>query len=144
MERIKYMTFSGEFKHTIDDKSRLSLPAKFRKELGSKIVLTRGFDPCISIYRPKDWERIEKRILDNSSPFQDKKTRMIEQGLYTGMTETTIDSNGRILIPQFLKEEMGINQNQTIVLCGVGTRLEIWNEKNWKSHLREIRSVMKY
>ena len=87
----------GEYTHTVDDKNRLSLPAKFRAEMGKKIVLTRGLDRCVAIFTKKEWEKIAAKLSESSMLQAD--SRSFNRFMFGGAVETEVDSIGRVLIP---------------------------------------------
>ena len=120
----------GEHKHTIDAKKRLSLPAKFRKELGKHIVITKGLDTCLFIYSPKNFERFLARLKELS--MGQSASRRFNRFVLGGATDSQVDSLGRILIPDFLKKFAGLKDS--VVLIGVNDRVEIWDEKNWNDY----------
>jgi MraZ protein len=124
----------GEYIHTIDEKNRMSLPAKFRKELGKKIIITPGLDSCLFIFTNKEWEKVSKRLSDTSSDLSFLKAdqRSFNRFMFGRASEVEVDSIGRILIPEFLKER--INLKNTAAVVGVEDRVEIWNEKTWKEY----------
>lgn len=124
----------GEYTHTLDAKKRLSLPAKFRKELGKNIVLTRGLDNCLFMYPMKQWERIAKKL--DELPIGQADTRGFNRFMLSGAVEAEVDSAGRVLIPDFLKEFAGLSQK--VVLAGVSDRVEVWNEKAWSEYKKRI------
>ncbi len=124
----------GEYTHTLDSKKRLSLPAKFRKEIGKKVVVTRGLDACLFMYPEKAWGRIAEKLA--ALPMGQGDTRALSRFMLSGAVETEVDSAGRILIPDFLKEFAGLKGK--VVLAGVHERVEIWNEKQWEEYKRRI------
>jgi len=124
----------GEYTHTLDSKKRLSLPAKFRKELGSKVVVTRGLDSCLFMYPLKAWEKIAAKLAE--LPMGQSDTRALSRFMLSGAVESDIDATGRILIPDFLKEFA--NLKIKVVLAGVNERVEVWNEKSWEDYKRRI------
>ncbi|MSU55358.1 MAG: division/cell wall cluster transcriptional repressor MraZ [Candidatus Taylorbacteria bacterium] len=124
----------GEYTHTIDDKNRLSLPAKFRQEMGKKIVLTRGLDKCVSVFTLKEWHKIADKLSDSSMLQAD--SRSFNRFMFGGAVETEVDSIGRILVPDFLKEWGGLSTKVAVI--GVQSRVEIWNEKSWATHKETI------
>ncbi len=117
----------GEYTHTIDEKNRLSLPSKFRTEMGKKVVLTPGLDSCIFVFTLKEWAKISEKLSESSMLNAD--SRSFNRFLLGGAVEAEIDSIGRILVPDFLKERA--NRKGKAVIIGVSTRAEIWNEKAW-------------
>jgi len=124
----------GEYTHAIDPKKRLSLPAKFRKELGKKVVVTRGLDKCLFVYPLRQWQLITEKFAQ--LPLGQADTRGVNRFFFAGAVEVDIDSVGRILIPDFLKEFAGLTTK--VVLAGIQDRVEIWNEKKWTEYKRHI------
>jgi MraZ protein len=127
----------GEYIHTIDIKNRISLPAKFRKELGKKIIITPGLDQCLFIFTSKEWSRVSKRLSDTDSDlsFLQADKRSFNRFMFGRAVEVEVDSIGRILIPDFLKDRIGIKDRAAII--GVEDRVEIWNDKVWEGY-REV------
>jgi len=121
----------GEYIHTIDEKNRMSLPAKFRKELGNKIIITPGLGQCLFIFTNKEWEKVSKKLSDsdNDLSFLKADQRNFNRYMFGRAAEIEIDSIGRILIPDFLKERIGLKNTAAIV--GVKDRVEVWSEKKW-------------
>ncbi|MEK7614045.1 MAG: division/cell wall cluster transcriptional repressor MraZ [Patescibacteria group bacterium] len=117
----------GEYIHTIDDKKRLSLPAKFRKELGKKIVITTGLDKCLFVYTEARWQKMAERLSGLSMGQAD--SRSFNRFLLGGAVEAEVDALGRILIQDFQKEFADLKTR--VVIVGVHNRLEIWNDKAW-------------
>ncbi len=126
----------GEYKHTLDPKKRLSLPSKWRKELGKKLVITRGLDNCLFVYPLKEWQRISEKI--SQLPLGQADTRGFNRFFLSGAVEAEVDSVGRILVPDFLKEFARLDVK--VVLAGIHDRVEIWDEKKWDEYTRRIES----
>ncbi len=124
----------GEYKHTLDPKKRLSLPSKWRKELGKKLVITRGLDNCLFVYPLKEWQRISEKI--SQLPLGQADTRGFNRFFLSGAVEAEVDSVGRILVPDFLKEFAKLDSK--VVLAGIHDRVEIWDEKKWDEYTRRI------
>ncbi len=124
----------GEYTHTLDDKKRLSLPSKFRKELGSKLVVTRGLDACLFVFSEKAWKKIADRLTE--LPIGQADTRGLGRFLLAGASEIDVDSAGRVLIPDYLKDFAGLKNK--VVLAGVSDRIEVWNDKQWDEYKRRI------
>ena len=124
----------GEYIHTLDSKKRLSLPAKFRKEIGKRVVVTRGLDACLFMYPEKAWEKISAKLAE--LPMGQSDTRALSRFMLSGAVEGEVDAAGRILIPDFLKEFA--NLRGKVVLAGVNERVEIWNETHWNEYKRRI------
>lgn len=120
----------GEYRHTIDAKKRVALPAKFRAELGSKVVITHGLDNCLSIYPLNAWEKVAEKLTNLSIGQAD--TRRFNRFMLAGAVETDVDAMGRVLIPDFLKEFAGLDTK--VVIAGIHERAEIWDEDKWKAY----------
>ena len=105
----------GEYTHTIDLKKRVSLPAKFRKEVGKKVIMTHGLDNCLSIYTIKEWEKIAEKLGNLSMGQADQ--RSFNRFMLAGAVETDVDSVGRILVPDFLRDFAKLKNK--VVLTGV-------------------------
>jgi len=124
----------GEYTHSIDDKKRLSLPSKFRKELGKTIIATRGLDTCLFLYSEKEWRTHSAKLAELSTGTAG--SRGFNRFTLAGAAEISVDSVGRILIPDFLKRFARITAK--VVLAGVGNRIELWDEKVWQSYMATI------
>ncbi len=125
----------GEYTHNIDAKKRLSLPSKWRKELGKKLVVTRGLDNCLFVYPLKEWQKITEKI--GQLPLGQADTRGFNRFFLSGAVEVEVDSVGRILVPDFLKEFAKLQEGK-IVLAGIYNRIEIWGENQWSEYKRRI------
>ena len=126
--------FIGEYRHTLDSKNRISLPAKFRKELGSSVVVTRGLDHCLFIYGDKAWKNFSEKLSGLGVGQSD--TRAFNRFILAGAIEGEIDTAGRVLIPDFLRDFASLKNS--LVLAGVGNRVEIWDEKSWDAYKRSV------
>jgi MraZ protein len=124
----------GEYLHTLDSKKRLSLPAKFRKEVGRKVVITRGLDTCLFMFSEKAWKGIATKL--QGLPVGGADTRGMSRFFLAGAVEVEVDRAGRILVPDFLKEFADLRSR--VVLAGVSDRIEIWNEKTWDEYKHRI------
>jgi MraZ protein len=124
----------GQYSHTMDPKKRLSIPSKWRKSLGKKVIMTRGLDSCIFLYETKEWEKIAEKLASQS--VGSREARDLNRFFLSGATEVEIDTAGRILIPDFLKDFGKLNEK--IVLAGLYSRVEIWDEKVWNIKQKEI------
>ena len=125
----------GSYDHTIDDKNRLTLPAKFREAFTDGVVITRGLDGCLYAYRRADWDRlVESRLapLDPLSP----ETRRLERFFYSGASEAELDKQGRVMLPAPLLEHAQLGKE--VVVAGVNDRLEIWDRAAWRRELAEV------
>ena len=115
--------FMGEYNHTIDAKGRLIIPSKFREILGDAFVVTKGLDGCLFVYDNEEWKRFEEKL--RSLPITNKEARQFVRFFLAGATEAEVDKQGRILIPNVLREFAEITKD--VVLVGVGSRIEIWS-----------------
>lgn len=117
----------GEYKHNIDSKGRLIVPAKFREDLGEHFIVTRGLDGCLFGYPQKEWEVLEQKL--KQLPLAKKESRAFTRFLYSAATECTLDKQGRINIPQTLRNHAKLEKSCYVV--GVSERFEIWSEERW-------------
>jgi MraZ protein len=125
--------FLGTHEHTLDDKSRLTLPAKFRQAFAGGVVVTRGLDPCLVAYPRDEWARSQSRIaeLDTLSG----EARGLQRVVYANAVEGDLDKQGRIVIPAALKEFAALDRD--VVVAGVNDHLEIWDRAAWRRELTE-------
>jgi MraZ protein len=128
----------GEYIHTLDEKNRVSVPAKFRQELGKKIIITPGLGQCLFIFTTKEWEKVSKKLSDSDSDLSFLKAdqRNFNRYMFGRAAEVEIDSIGRMLIPEFLQE--GIRLRDKAAIIGVKDRVEVWNEKAWKEQKEKV------
>jgi MraZ protein len=124
----------GQYSHTLDEKNRISLPAKFRREMGKKVILAPGLDQCIAMYTESEWKRVSAKLGDSSVLASDN--RSFSRFMFGGAVETPLDGAGRILIPDFLKERA--NLKSKVIVIGVQNRIEIWNERIWEDYKQQI------
>lgn len=124
----------GEYIHTVDDKNRLSLPAKFRSEMGKKVVLTKGLDKCVAIFTEKEWKKIAEKLSEGSLLQADN--RSFNRFMFSGAVEAEVDSIGRVLLPDFIVEWAKLKTKVAVI--GVQSRVEIWNEGAWSAHKQKV------
>jgi MraZ protein len=133
--------FSGRYEYSIDDKGRLSIPAKFRDILTShynqKLILT-NLDGCIAAYPEREWTELQERI-EKSGVFK-KEARAFLRFFYSGVSECPIDRLGRILIPQSLRNYGAIKKN--VVVVGMNRKIELWAEEAWTEIVKQATSDM--
>jgi len=124
--------FIGEYRHSLDDKNRLTIPSKLRDELKHDFILTRGLDGCLFIYPKDEWENIisKYRELPNT-----KDARNFMRFFLSGAVTCDLDKQGRINIPQPLKEHASLNKD--CVIIGVNERLEVWDKDSWESFVKD-------
>ncbi|MCP9485321.1 MAG: division/cell wall cluster transcriptional repressor MraZ [Gaiellaceae bacterium MAG52_C11] len=124
--------FFGEYEHSIDDKSRLTLPARFRDAFADGVVLTRGLDACLDVFARTDWyARVEERLapLDPLT----KEARQLMRHLFAAGTDAALDKQGRVLVPPALVTYASLGRE--VVVAGVRDHLEIWNRTSWAAQV---------
>ena len=119
--------FIGEYQHTLDSKNRVIMPSKFREKLGDSFVMTKGLDNCLFIYSSEEWDIVEDKL--KSLPMTNKDARAFVRYFFAGACECDLDKQGRILMPNHLKDYAKIDKD--LVIIGVSTRIEIWSREEW-------------
>ncbi len=119
--------FMGEYNHSIDDKGRLIVPSKFREELSSRFVVTKGLEKCLYAYPEEEWEKIEEKF--KALPLTAQDARKFTRFFFSGACIAETDKQGRALIPANLREYAGLDRE--VVLAGVISRVEIWSKALW-------------
>ena len=119
--------FLGTFSHTIDDKGRLTLPAKYRADLGHGVVVTRGVDKCLFIFIAEEFQKLASQI--GSLPMTQSEGREFARHFFSGASDVELDKQGRILIPQDLRDYAGLDGE--VIVAGINTRIEVWDVKAW-------------
>lgn len=125
--------FIGEYSYSIDSKKRLALPVKLRKELGNKVVITRGFENCLVVYPQTAWKSVIEEL--KKLPTGRAESRKFSRAILGGAVEVTLDKLGRVLIPDYLKNYAGFKKNVTI--CGLSNKLEIWDTRKWEEYRKK-------
>jgi MraZ protein len=128
--------FLGEFEHTIDDKGRVSVPARFREDVKEGLVVTRGFDHCLQVFPRPRWQSLAQRI--SSLSLGNEEARNLRRLLFSGAAEVEVDRQGRILIPQNLREYAALSEQ--VVIAGLDTYFEIWARDRWQQVLERLDS----
>ncbi len=124
----------GEYIHSVDEKNRISLPVKFRKEIGKTVVLAPGLDTSIFMFTTKEWDKVTSKLAEASMVQSD--ILRFNRFMFGGAVEVDVDASGRILIPDFLKDRAGIKTKAAVI--GVQNRLELWNEKRWAEYKKAV------
>lgn len=131
--------FYGEYEHSIDRKGRLILPAKFREVAKAnfieKFFVTRGLDKCLFMFSEEEWKTQEQKFKTLS--FTKKETRKFNRVYFSGAVDIQIDSQGRFIVPQYLKDFAGIKKD--VVIIGVANRIEIWSKDIWQEFYNQSR-----
>lgn len=125
--------FIGEHQHTLDEKGRIIIPSKFRADLGLEFVMTKGLDNCLFIYPKSEWEILEAKL--KTLPLTSNDARAFVRFFFSGASESTLDKQGRVLIPSNLREHSRLDKDAVII--GVSTRIEIWSKDHWNNYIDE-------
>ena len=125
----------GEYRSKIAEKKRVSLPKKFRDELGEEIILTRGYEDSLIIVNKDMWSRVAQEVIDGS--FINKNIRDTSRFLVGGAAEISIDKQGRFLIPDSLFEHAGLTKD--VVFIGLVNWIEIWDREKWDQRLKYLK-----
>jgi MraZ protein len=122
------MAFRGTFDYTLDAKNRLTVPAKFRAALSDGVVLAKGVDACVEVWRPGDYGAYTDAVLGGRNPFS-PEARQLTRFLAANAHDSELDSAGRVGVPDFLREHAGLEKD--VVVAGAGDRLELWDKGAW-------------
>ncbi len=125
--------FMGEYQHSIDEKGRMIIPAKFRDSLGQAFVVTRGLDTCLFVYPEKEWSILETKL--KALPLMKSDARAFTRFFFSGATECELDKQGRINIPNNLREHAKLDKD--CVVIGVSNRVEIWSKDAWEGYFQQ-------
>ncbi len=126
--------FLGEFRHILDEKSRITLPAKFRAQLATGIVMTAGVDHHILIYPQDEFERLAERV--NALPLTEYDAAMLRRLLFVNASDAKLDKQGRVILPENLRAHAEISTD--VVIVGVGKFIEMWNPEQWMQTRSQI------
>lgn len=126
--------FIGEYRHNIDEKGRLALPAKFRGKLAGGVVITKGLESSLVIYTTEEWEKIAPKLSD--LPYTQANARAFSRLILSGACDCELDRQGRINIPGNLREYAKLKTNAVIV--GVYSRIEVWDAREWEDYRNRV------
>ncbi len=126
--------FLGEFEHTIDEKGRVAIPARFREELGEGFVLTKGFELCLQAFPRSMWNELAEKV--NRLPLGSPQARNLRRMLFAPAIEVEVDRQGRVLIPQGLREYAGLSEE--VLITGMHTYFELWSAPRWRTLQEEL------
>jgi MraZ protein len=121
--------FLGEYAHTIDDKGRLTLPAKYRADLAAGLVVTRGIDKCLFVFPRAEWDKLSAKL--DALPLTDPQAREFRRLIFSGAIDDELDKQGRVLLAQYLRDYAGLNGN--VIVAGLNTHMEIWAPDAWNA-----------
>ena len=125
--------FMGEYQHSVDEKGRMIIPAKFRDELGPTFVMTRGLDQCLFVYPMSEWKAMEQKL--KSLPLMKSDARAFTRFFFSGAVECELDKQGRVNIPASLRQHASLDKD--CVVIGVSNRVEIWSRTLWETYSEE-------
>lgn len=132
-ERSVKELFMGEFNHSVDQKGRLMLPSRFREEMDGKCIVSIGYEHCLNVYTVDEWNKFAES-LSRLSPHNADARRVLRK-ILSGANECDMDKQGRVVIPQNLREYASLGSDKTdVVVVGALTKIEIWNVDNWKEY----------
>jgi len=137
-EKWGMFMFIGEYHHTIDEKGRIIIPAKFRDSLGENFVITRGIENCLFVYSQENWAKITDKL--NSLPFTKKDARTFNRFFMSGATDVELDKQGRVNLPAPLIAYASLIKD--CVVIGTGDRLEIWSQEAWDAFFDSTKENM--
>ncbi len=122
--------FIGEYKHAIDEKGRMAVPVKFRKDLAEGAIITKGLDNCLFIFTKPEWELLAGKLAQ--MPLAQANARAFARLMLAGAMDVEIDGQGRVLVPDYLRKYAGLKKSA--VVAGVYSRLEVWDEEAWNRY----------
>ena len=126
--------FTGEYRHTVDDKGRLAIPAKFRTQLEAGAFVSRWIDGCLAIHTRSGWEHLETLV--SGLAITDARARLFQRQIFGGALEAEVDRQGRVLLPAYLRDEAGLAGDAVVV--GVRDHAEIWSPERWADYRRPM------
>jgi MraZ protein len=126
--------FTGEYRHTVDDKGRLAVPSKFRAQLDAGLVVSRWLENCLAIHTRASWDALADKVA--TLPITDGNARLFERFIFAGAVESTLDGQGRVLIPGYLRDMAGLGSEAVVV--GTRDHAEIWAPDRWESYRRSL------
>lgn len=129
--------FLGEYQHSLDNKGRVAIPARFRDKLSTGAIITRGLDNCLFVFSPKDWEVLAQKI--TALPLSQANSRAFSRLMLSGAMDVELDSQGRILVPDYLRKYAGLSRQA--VIAGVYNRMEIWDTAAWEKYKQKTESA---
>ncbi|OGG42482.1 cell division/cell wall cluster transcriptional repressor MraZ [Candidatus Jorgensenbacteria bacterium RIFCSPLOWO2_01_FULL_45_25b] len=128
--------FLGEYKHSIDAKGRVAVPAKFRSKLVSGAIITRGLDSCLFVFDAKEWQKLAEKLI--ALPLAQANSRAFSRLMLSGASDVNLDVQGRILVPDYLRAYAEIKKQ--VVVTGLYNRIEIWDAEHWNTYKAKTES----
>ncbi len=126
--------FTGEYRHTVDDKGRIAVPAKFRAQLGAGAVVSRWLDACLAIHTETGWDALATKVA--ALPITDQNARRFQRLIFAGAAEVELDRQGRVLVPAYLREHIGLGSDAVVV--GSRDHAEIWVPSTWATYAQGL------
>jgi MraZ protein len=126
--------FTGEYRHSVDDKGRLAVPSKVRAQLDAGLVVSRWLENCLAIHTRASWDALADKVA--TLPIADERARRFERFIFAGALETTLDGQGRVLLPGYLREMAGLGSDAVVV--GSRDHAEIWAPATWETYRRQL------
>ena len=126
--------FTGEYRHSVDDKGRLAVPSRFRAQLDAGLVVSRWLDSCLAIHTKTGWDALAEKVA--TLPITDEGARRFSRFIFAGATEATLDGQGRVLIPAYLRDMAGLGSEAVVV--GSRDHAEIWAPATWETYRRQL------
>lgn len=126
--------FTGEYRHTVDEKGRLAVPSRFRAQLEAGLVVSRWLEQCLAIHTRTGWDALSEKVA--TLPITDPNARLFERFIFAGAAETSLDGQGRVLIPGFLRDMAGLGSEAVVV--GIRDHAEIWAPDRWEPYRRSL------
>ncbi|MEK7195253.1 MAG: division/cell wall cluster transcriptional repressor MraZ [Patescibacteria group bacterium] len=123
----------GEYQHNLDSKGRMAIPSKFKDKLAGGAIITRGIDNCLFVFAVKEWEALAQKLM--ALPLAQSNSRAFVRLMLAGAMDVNLDNQGRILIPDYLREYAGLDKK--VVVAGLYNRVEIWNAKRWQEYKKK-------
>ena len=131
--KANFDMFIGEYRHSIDEKGRLAVPAKFRSDLKSGAIVTRGLDGCLYIYTATEWKKLADKL--SALPMSKANSRAFARLMLAGAMDVALDKQGRVILPEYLRKYAGLKKN--IIVAGLYNHLELWNETAWEVYKKQ-------
>lgn len=128
--------FIGEYSHNLDDKGRLAVPVKFRRDLSKGAVVTRGLDNCLFVYTKTEWEKLAEKLA--ALPFSQANSRAFARLMLAGAMDVEVDKQGRMVLPEYLRQFAGLKKE--VVVAGLYNRLELWDNAKWSAYKSQTES----
>ena len=132
--------FLGQYQHSLDEKGRVILPAKFRGQLEDGAYMARGLDGCVCVYPTDEWERVSNNMRDLAT--RGTQERQAARSFFAGAAEVAPDRQGRVPVPVHLRDFAGLSLEREVVVAGVLSRIEIWDAQKWSTREQEGEQVI--